>query len=111
MAIPVRQKQPRQQLTKGMEHMRSYVTIDDTPAPTPPASTGEDAYGVPASYEPVRNPYTRQLDHNPEKRSDPFQFGTRYLAEGDDILCEGAVFRNAVLYDQAARRSARVRRP
>ena len=31
-------------------------------------------------------------------------------AEGGDILCEVAVFRNAVLYDQAARRSARVRR-
>ena len=32
-------------------------------------------------------------------------------AQGADVLCEVAVFRNAVLYDQAARRSARVRRP
>ena len=30
---------------------------------------------------------------------------------GGDILCEIAVYSNAVLYDQAARRSARVRRP
>ncbi len=32
-------------------------------------------------------------------------------AAGGDILCEVAVFPNAVLYDQASRRSARVRRP
>ena len=31
-------------------------------------------------------------------------------AEGGDILCEVSVFSNAVLYDQAARRSVRVRR-
>ncbi len=30
---------------------------------------------------------------------------------GGDILCEVAVFPNAVLYDHAARRSARVSRP
>ena len=32
-------------------------------------------------------------------------------APGGDILCEVAVYPNAVLYDHAARRSARVRRP
>ena len=32
-------------------------------------------------------------------------------APGGDILCEVAVFVNAVLYDQAARRSARIDRP
>jgi hypothetical protein len=32
-------------------------------------------------------------------------------AEGGDILCEVAVYLNAVLYDGAARRSARIRRP
>ena len=32
-------------------------------------------------------------------------------AKGGDILCEVAVYANAVLYDQAARRAARVRRP
>ena len=31
--------------------------------------------------------------------------------EGGDILCEVAVFPNAVLYDQAARRSARITKP
>ena len=32
-------------------------------------------------------------------------------AEGGDILCEVAVYPNTVLYDHAARRSARVKRP
>ena len=32
-------------------------------------------------------------------------------AQGGDVLCELAVFRNVVLYDQGARRSMRVRRP
>jgi len=31
-------------------------------------------------------------------------------AEGGDILCEVAVYRNTVLYDQAARRSRRIPR-
>jgi len=84
----VRQRQPRQQLTKGMEHMRSYVTVSETPSATPP-SAGEDAYGVPATYEPLRKPTTGSQD-NPEKRSDPFQFGTRYLEEGDDIFAHNA---------------------
>jgi tRNAThr (cytosine32-N3)-methyltransferase len=45
---------------------------------------------VPATYEPLRKPdTTRQVD-NPEKRSDPFQFGTRYLVEGDDIFSHNA---------------------
>jgi tRNAThr (cytosine32-N3)-methyltransferase len=91
MALPVRTKQPRQQLTKGMEHMRSYVTISDQDS-APPSSgdVGEDAYGVPASYEPIRKQNSEQAATNPQKRSDPFQFGTRYLAEGDDIFAFNA---------------------
>ena len=91
MELPVRTKQPRQQLTKGMEHMRSYVTISDNDS-TPPSSgdVGEDAYGVPASYEPIRKQNSEQAALNPQKRSDPFQFGTRYLAEGDDIFAFNA---------------------
>ncbi|KAK4553045.1 hypothetical protein LTR86_009969 [Recurvomyces mirabilis] len=89
--LPVRQKQPKQQLSNGMEHMRQYVTVSD---PTPPPSsqaTGEDAYGVPATYEPVRKPATTDAtEDNPQKRSDPFQFGTRYLEEGDDIFAHNA---------------------
>lgn len=82
-----RPKQPRQQLTKGMEHMRAYVAIDDTtPTATPP---GEDAYGVPANIEPIRKPTTDSQNNN-EKRTDPFQFGTRYLEEGDDIFAHNA---------------------
>lgn len=87
--LPLRPKQPRQQLTKGMEHMRSYVTIPETPPATPPTTIGEDAYGVPATYEPVRKPAT-DSQSNPQKRTDPFQFGTRYLEEGDDIFAHNA---------------------
>lgn len=90
--LPIRKKQPKQQLTKGMEHMRSYVTVDE-PAPALPTSSaaGEDAYGVPASYEPLRkSTATAASDSNPEKRSDPFQFGTRFLEEGDDIFAHNA---------------------
>ena len=92
MALPIRNKQPRQQLTKGMEHLRSYVTIPDTPPPTPPSSgsVGQDAYGVPATYEPIRRSPTNLKEDNPQKRSDPFQFGTRYLSEGDDIFSHNA---------------------
>jgi len=86
--LPLRPKQARQQLTKGMEHMRSYVTIAETP-PVESPNLGEDAYGVPATYEPVRKPATESAN-NPEKRTDPFQFGTRYLEEGDDIFAHNA---------------------
>jgi tRNAThr (cytosine32-N3)-methyltransferase len=75
-----------------MEHMRSYVAISD-PEPTPQTPNGElgaDAYGVPASYEPIRRSNNDTRPPNPEKRSDPFQFGTRYLSEGDDIFAFNA---------------------
>ena len=91
MELPVRNKQPRQQLTKGMEHMRTYVTIQDTPPQTPQSTdAGEDAYGVPATYEPVRRSAATTTEVNPQKRSDPFQFGTRYLGENDDIFSHNA---------------------
>ncbi|KAF2657373.1 methyltransferase [Lophiostoma macrostomum CBS 122681] len=94
-------KQPRQQLSKAMEHMRFAVTVDPVPHATPstppipdsipPTDTKSppetDAYGVPASYEPVRNPAARS--HSPsnnQKRTDPFAFGSRYLEQGDDIF-------------------------
>ncbi|GIZ49552.1 hypothetical protein CKM354_001258200 [Cercospora kikuchii] len=86
--MPLRQKQPKAQLTKGMEHIRKYVTVNET-APTDQATAGEDAYGVPATYEPIRKPAT-DSKNNPEKRSDPFQFGSRYLEEGDDIFAHNA---------------------
>jgi tRNAThr (cytosine32-N3)-methyltransferase len=82
--LPVRPKQPRNQLTKGMEHLREYVTID---APT--TTVEEDAYGVPATIEPIRKPATDSANNN-QKRSDPFQFGTRFLEEGDDIFAHNA---------------------
>lgn len=95
MDLPVRRKQAKQQLTKGMEHMRSYVTIPDTPPQTPSNvetrdDNGEDAYGVPATYEPLRNPAIKPKENNPEKRSNPFEFGTRVLEEGDDIFSHNA---------------------
>ncbi|KAK3702379.1 hypothetical protein LTR37_014953 [Vermiconidia calcicola] len=97
-ALPIRQKQPRQQLTKGMEHLRSYVIIPDTPPPTPPTilakeESGDahsDTYGVPATYQPIRNPSSAPKNDNPEKRSNPFQFGTRYLEEDSDIFSHNA---------------------
>jgi tRNAThr (cytosine32-N3)-methyltransferase len=88
--LPVREKAPRNQLTKGMEHMRKYVAIDSPlPSSTPPATTEEDAYGVPAAIEPIRKPAT-DSSNNPQKRTDPFQFGTRFLEEGDDIFAHNA---------------------
>ncbi|KAH8731310.1 S-adenosyl-L-methionine-dependent methyltransferase [Phaeosphaeriaceae sp. PMI808] len=76
----VSQKQhPKQQLSKAMEHMRFAVTVDPTPE--------NDAYGVPASFAPVRNPASRSHDPtNNQKRSDPFAFGSRCLEEGDNIF-------------------------
>lgn len=90
--LPLRPKQQRQQLTKGMEHMRDYVTIPDKPESPNPGnpSQAEDAYGVPATYEPVRHQASAPKTDNPEKRSNPFQFGTRYLEEGDDIFSHNA---------------------
>ncbi|KAK5122428.1 hypothetical protein LTR85_004012 [Meristemomyces frigidus] len=88
--LPVRTKQPKQQLSKGMEHMRCYVAVDDSRKAATSPSAGEDAYGVPATYEPVRKPTTAPSEDNPQKRSDPFQFGTRYLEEGDDIFAHNA---------------------
>jgi tRNAThr (cytosine32-N3)-methyltransferase len=100
-----RKPQPKQQLSKAMEHMRFAVTVDPLPhtsTPTPPPAPSapthssasaqtepaeNDAYGVPASFAPVRQPPSRS--HNPDnnqKRSDPFAFGSRYLEEGDNIF-------------------------
>lgn len=105
-----RQKTPKAQLSKGMEHMRFAVTIPDTPptsAPTtPPVDSAadtlpqttepntsnpseENAYGVPATFQPLRKPATDSAS-NPQKRTDPFQFGSRYLEEGDDIFAYNA---------------------
>ena len=91
-ALPIREKQPKQQLTKGMEHMRSYVTISD-PDSTPPTTNGdlgEDTYGVPASYEPIRKEVKGERNENAQRRNDPFQFGTRYLTSDDDIFAFNA---------------------
>jgi tRNAThr (cytosine32-N3)-methyltransferase len=82
--------QPKQQLSKSMEHMRFAVTADpiphsSTPIPRthslhPPQTTQSeptesDAYGVPASFAPVRAPASRSHDPtNNQKRSDPFAF-------------------------------------
>jgi tRNAThr (cytosine32-N3)-methyltransferase len=83
-----RPRKPRQQLAKGMEHMRQYVTVNG-PSNEGTVTTEEDAYGVPAEFAPIRKPVSNS-NENPEKRSDPFQFGTRYLEEGDDIFAHNA---------------------
>jgi tRNAThr (cytosine32-N3)-methyltransferase len=92
---------PKQQLSKAMEHMRFAVTVDPKPtpssttSPTPPPTDDSpadqpaesDAYGVPATIQPVRNPASRSHDpSNNQKRTDPFSFGSRVLEEGDNIF-------------------------
>lgn len=86
--------QPKQQLSKSMAHMRFAVTVDPIPhtstltSPSEPNQhTENDAYGVPASFAPVRAPPSRSHDPtNNQKRTDPFAFGSRYLEEGDNIF-------------------------
>ncbi|KAL1303799.1 hypothetical protein AAFC00_000263 [Neodothiora populina] len=78
-----------------MEHMRQYVTVEPTPASPPPTDSAEDthgtpAYGVPAAIMPKRNPATEASKMNDQKRTDPFQFGSRLLEEGDDIFAYNA---------------------
>lgn len=77
------QRAKRKQLKAGMEHLRCAVTVPESS--TPPSSSESDAYGVPAHFQPVRKPRT-DASNNPQKRTDPFQFGSRYLEEGDDIF-------------------------
>lgn len=114
-------KTPKQQLSKGMEHIRQIVTVSPSSPSSPPSSSsttttttrhstptilpstpptaltdsaedtqGTPAYGVPAAFEPVRKPATDLSKENSEKRADPFQFGSRYLEEGDDIFAYNA---------------------
>jgi len=98
-------------LTKGMEHMRAYVSVPSTHNPTPPAQPPQPTstttttttttrttqaeepltYGIPSAIiNPLRQPATSTTNtpspSNPEKRTDPFQFGSRTLLEGDDIF-------------------------
>jgi len=80
------QRGKRKQLKAGMEHLRCVVTVPESPLSTPSSDMEEsDAYGVPAHFQPVRKPKT-DASNNPQKRTDPFQFGSRYLEEGDDIF-------------------------
>lgn len=77
-------------LTRGMEHMRAYVSVPSRPsaAPTTPPTEAPSVYGVPSTaINPIRNPTeTKRTATNPEKRTDPFSFGSRVLEEGDDIF-------------------------
>lgn len=75
-------------LTRGMEHMRPYVSVErpsDNPSNDEPPA---DVYGVPGTaINPVRRaPQRPTSPSNTEKRVDPFQFGSRYLEEGDNIF-------------------------
>ncbi|KAF2854502.1 S-adenosyl-L-methionine-dependent methyltransferase [Plenodomus tracheiphilus IPT5] len=97
--------QPKQQLSKAMEHMRFAVTVDPIPhAASPPPSSlpsqsqsesqsqaqplpENDAYGVPSTILPLRQPPSRSHDPtNNQKRADPFTFGSRYLEANDNIF-------------------------
>jgi tRNAThr (cytosine32-N3)-methyltransferase len=74
------QKGRKKQLSAGMEHMRYAVTIPEQ---------DPDVYGMPGYIQPIRKPRT-DSSQNPQKRTDPFQFGSRYLEEGDDIFAYNA---------------------
>ncbi|KAI9705735.1 MAG: hypothetical protein M1820_004983 [Bogoriella megaspora] len=99
MGNPVKRRN-RQQLSNAMEHMRYAVTVDPklSRAPSPPPldnlsieAEESDAYGVPASLQPLRSQMRRPSDpSNHLKLTDPFQFGSRYLQEGDDIFAFNA---------------------
>jgi len=80
-------RQRRKQLSTGMEHLRNAVTIPESPSHS--SQDDSDAYGVPAYFQPIRKART-EASNNPEKRSDPFRFGSRYLEEGDDIFDHNA---------------------
>ncbi|KAF2222350.1 putative actin-binding protein ABP140 [Elsinoe ampelina] len=67
----------------------SPATPIDGSGPSTPQPAEESAYGVPTFYQPVRKPATDSAS-NPQKRTDPFQFGSRYLEEGDDIFAYNA---------------------
>lgn len=100
-------------LAKGMEHMRPYVSVPSTlPHHNPRASTAthrssasplqtaakltkpqddSNVYGVPsATINPARSSLTKPTIANPERRLDPFQFGTRLLTPSDDIFAHNA---------------------
>ena len=53
-------------------------------------------YGVPSHFEPIRRPAQTDRQVHPSntcqntKRTDPFQFGQRYLEDGDDIFAHNA---------------------
>jgi hypothetical protein len=74
------QKGRKKQLCAGMEHMRYAVTVPEQ---------DPDVYGMPGYIQPIRKPRT-DSSQNPQKRTDPFQFGSRYLEEGDDIFAYNA---------------------
>jgi hypothetical protein len=68
----------RKQLSNGMSHLQNVVALGEP-----------STYGVPAEFQPLRKPKT-ESGANPEKRTDPFQFGSRHLEEGDDIFAYNA---------------------
>ncbi len=96
-AIPIRKTR---QLGPSMQHMRYAVTAEPiyhhgTPQSSssdPPTPVETDDYGVPLSISPPRKPATRSGDAvtNPQTRTDPFAFGSRYLEEGDDVFAHNA---------------------
>lgn len=91
------QNAKRKQLSTAMEHIRYAVTLPDSQLPsqssqTPPAPeqpSDPDVYGMPGYIQPLRKPRT-ESSANPQKRTDPFQFGSRFLEEGDDIFSYNA---------------------
>src|ERR1700759_1099784 len=73
------QKGRRKQLSSSMEHIRYAVAVPEDP----------NTYGMPGYIQPLRKPRT-DSSSNPQKRTDPFKFGSRYLEEGDNIFDHNA---------------------
>lgn len=93
-------------LTKGMEHMRPYVSVPSNQPAAQPSSEAHllsetsqddpDVYGVPSSAinpprQPAPTPSAPQPTSTPQKRTDtPFQFGSRLLTSDTDVFSHNA---------------------
>lgn len=87
-------------LTRGMEHLRPYVSVHTSSARPPPSNnhtTTQDpsnpstVYGAPSPQPTPHNLSTpRPTTNNPQKRTQPFEFGSRLLTSDDDIFAFNA---------------------
>ncbi|KAJ9645074.1 hypothetical protein H2199_003078 [Coniosporium tulheliwenetii] len=77
-------KTPKAQLSKGMSHLHGFVTIAETPAAT--NSTVQSTETASAVLSPSAPPHPAPTTQATTSSAATFQFGSRYLEEGDDIF-------------------------